>query len=102
MLLCFCWIVFQSKQVQYFSLICTQIPKTHLSQPQQNIIAFKDSSKLYFLRAEWMKIDRLYFYSSTTRWLILGANSTNSQFQILQLSKNASCEVIDDHRFSAA
>ena len=45
-----------------------------------------------------MKIDRLYFYSSTTRWLILGANGNNSLFQILQISKNASCEVIDDHR----
>lgn len=45
-----------------------------------------------------MKIDRLYFYSSTTRWLILGANVINAQFQILQISKNGSCEVIDDQR----
>jgi len=46
-----------------------------------------------------MKIDRLYFYSSTTRWLILGANVTNTLFEILQISKNGSCEVIDDQRF---
>ena len=48
-----------------------------------------------------MKIDRLYFYSSSTRRLVLGANVSNTQFQILQISKKGSCEVIDDQRFQA-